>query len=43
MRWVVFDCGEVIGRPNGVMPAPAGVLGVPVEDFARAYWAARRP
>ena len=41
MRWVVFDYGEVISEPTAQLPALAGLLGVPVPDFVRGYWAAR--
>lgn len=41
MRWVVFDYGEVISEPTRELPALAELLGVPVEDFSRGYWAAR--
>ncbi|MEU4763889.1 HAD family phosphatase [Actinosynnema sp. NPDC023794] len=41
MRWVVFDYGEVISEPTRELPALAALLGVPVEDFSRGYWAAR--
>ena len=41
MRWVVFDYGEVISEPTRELPALAALLGAPVEDFSRAYWAVR--
>ena len=41
MRWVVFDYGEVISRPTGALPDLANLLGVPLADFERGYWAAR--
>ncbi|MFJ6670715.1 HAD family hydrolase [Actinosynnema sp. NPDC091369] len=43
MRWVVFDYGEVISEPTGALPELAALLGVPVEDFSRGYWALREP
>ncbi|MEU5696051.1 HAD family phosphatase [Actinosynnema sp. NPDC020468] len=41
MRWIVFDYGEVISGPQRRLPELAGLAGVPAEEFATAYWAAR--
>jgi putative hydrolase of the HAD superfamily len=41
MRWIVFDFGEVISRPQARLPELAGLAGVPVEEFTAAYWGAR--
>ncbi|GAA1269092.1 HAD family phosphatase [Saccharothrix xinjiangensis] len=41
MRWVVFDYGEVLSRPTGALPELADLLGAPLADFERGYWATR--
>lgn len=40
-RWVVFDYGEVISRRTTALPAMAGMLGVPTDEFEPAYFAER--
>ncbi|HEX6342920.1 HAD-IA family hydrolase [Umezawaea sp.] len=39
--WIVFDYGEVISTRTAALPTLASMLGVPVDRFDDAYWAAR--
>lgn len=41
IRAVVFDFGEVLSPGEGVLDDAAAMLGVPVAEFAPAYWADR--
>jgi putative hydrolase of the HAD superfamily len=43
VRWIVFDYGEVISTKTAALPALAGLMGVPEDDFTAAYWAVRDP
>ncbi|TCO64891.1 HAD family hydrolase [Actinocrispum wychmicini] len=41
MRWIVFDCGEVISAPTQALPELAAVLGADPVSFEHAYWVHR--
>ncbi|MFT4215872.1 MAG: HAD family phosphatase [Micropruina sp.] len=38
IRAVVFDLGQVLSSPPDIYSHPAGLLGVPTDDFIAAYW-----
>ena len=42
IRAVVFDLGQVLSSPPDIHSHPAGLLGVPTEDYVRHYWTDRQ-
>ena len=42
IRAVVFDLGQVLSSPPDIHSHPAGLLGVPTDDYVRHYWTNRQ-